>query len=83
MDEQHKVYVQDKILEQKDLVWKLLQEGAIIYICGEGAHMAPDVRRAFTQICAENTGKSELEATAWMEDLDAKGRYLIDVWAAE
>ena len=31
---QRKVYVQHKISEEHDLVWRLLQSGAAVYVCG-------------------------------------------------
>lgn len=34
-DQQYKVYVQDKLREQGAEVWRWLQEGAHIYVCGD------------------------------------------------
>jgi cytochrome P450/NADPH-cytochrome P450 reductase len=73
-------YVQDKIKEEQDKVWRLLQEGAIIYICGDASKMAPDVRKAFAEIYATKMGTSEQEANQWLDELTAQGRYLVDVW---
>ncbi|MEZ4663764.1 MAG: hypothetical protein R2911_40035 [Caldilineaceae bacterium] len=50
-DPAQKVYVQQRILEQKEAVWELLEQGANIYICGDASRMAPDVRRALYAIC--------------------------------
>ena len=44
--------------------------------------MAPDVRRAFAAIHREKTGGDDRAAEAWLGDLAARGRYLVDVWAA-
>jgi cytochrome P450/NADPH-cytochrome P450 reductase len=73
-------YVQDKIKEEQDKVWRLLQEGAIIYICGDASKMASDVRKAFAEIYAAKMGTSEQEANQWLDELTAQGRYLVDVW---
>jgi cytochrome P450 / NADPH-cytochrome P450 reductase len=76
-----KTYVQDQIREQQAEVWKQLQQGAIVYVCGDASRMAPDVRRAFGAIFREETGADEPAAQAWLDGLTAEGRYLVDVWA--
>ena len=76
-----KTYVQDQLREQRAEVWKLLQQGAIVYVCGDATRMAPDVRRAFAAIHREETGSDERTALAWLDGLTAEGRYLVDVWA--
>lgn len=42
-DQQHKVYVQDKLREHGAEVWRWLQEGAHIYVCSDANCMAKDV----------------------------------------
>ena len=44
---QPKTYVQQAIREQSEDVWRLLQQEAVIFVCGEASRMAPDVRQAF------------------------------------
>ena len=75
-----KVYVQDKIKEQKDKVWQLLQDGATIYICGDASKMAPDVRKTFAAIYQEKTHSSAQDAEQWLDTLITEKRYLVDVW---
>jgi cytochrome P450/NADPH-cytochrome P450 reductase len=82
LDGQQKIYVQDKILERKDAVWKLIEAGGVIYVCGDASRMAPDVRRAFNAIYAEKSHATHEDATAWIDRMTAEGRYLVDVWAA-
>ena len=77
---QQKAYVQDRIKEQKEQVWQLLQEGAIIYICGDASKMAPDVRKTLAAIYQEKSGESEEAAEQWLNELTASNRYLVDVW---
>lgn len=45
-----KVYVQDRLRESGGLVWKLLQQGAHFYVCGDAAHMAGSVEQALLSI---------------------------------
>jgi len=77
-----RVYVQDEVFERKDEVWNLLEAGAVVYVCGDATRMAPDVRRAFTAMHRAKTGGSEAQAEAWVDDLTARNRYLVDVWAS-
>ncbi|WP_126596978.1 bifunctional cytochrome P450/NADPH--P450 reductase [Dictyobacter aurantiacus] len=77
-----KMYVQDQILKHKDRVWELIQQGAIIYICGDAGNMAPDVRRAFVALYQEKTGSSTEVAEHWLDAQTSNGHYLVDVWPA-
>lgn len=45
-DSSEKVYVQNRITENADRVWRLLEDGAHLYVCGDASHMAPDVHSA-------------------------------------
>jgi cytochrome P450 / NADPH-cytochrome P450 reductase len=76
-----KTYVQDQIRHERAEVWKQLQQGAIVYVCGDASRMAPDVRRAFAAIYREEAGADERAAQTWLDGLSAEGRYLVDVWA--
>ncbi|MEM7213449.1 MAG: cytochrome P450, partial [Pseudomonadota bacterium] len=78
--EKTKTYVQDLIREQRETVWSLLNAGAHVYICGDGARMEPDVRRALARIYSEEVDTSAEVADAWVDGLSAEGRYNLDVW---
>lgn len=46
-----KVYVQDRLKESGELVWKLLHEqGAHFYVCGDAANMAGAVEKQLLQV---------------------------------
>ena len=79
-DQADKIYVQDRLREKGAEVWSWLDRGAHIYVCGDGAQMEPDVRRALTAICAEKRGCSDEEATAFTDEMIETGRYALDVW---
>jgi cytochrome P450/NADPH-cytochrome P450 reductase len=79
---QPKCYVQNEIYTRRDKVWQMMEDGAVIYVCGDAARMAPDVRRTVAAVYQEKTGASEAEAEQWLNDLTAQDRYLVDVWAA-
>lgn len=78
---QPKTYVQDVIRAHADDVWQMIQDGAVIYVCGDASRMEPAVRRAFTSIYQAKTGASEQEADAWLDQAARSNRYLADVWA--
>ena len=76
-----KQYVQDLVTAQKDRVWSLIEAGAIIYVCGDGGKMEPDVKRALISIYRERTGADETSAAGWIDTMGTQNRYVLDVWA--
>ncbi|MEM9277602.1 MAG: cytochrome P450 [Pseudomonadota bacterium] len=80
--EKKKVYVQDLIRENRDQIWEMIEKGAHIYVCGDGSRMEPDVRRALTTIYSEETDVSVEAANAWLEQMIADDRYVLDVWVS-
>jgi cytochrome P450/NADPH-cytochrome P450 reductase len=82
LEGQPKTYVQDLILQNRDEVWQLIEQGAVIYICGDATSMAPAVRQAFATIYREKTGADEQTAEEWLNILTTNRRYLVDVWAS-
>ncbi|GHH00806.1 bifunctional cytochrome P450/NADPH--P450 reductase [Streptomyces lanatus] len=76
-------FVQHRIAAEADDVWKLLGEGARVYVCGDGARMAPGVREAFRTLYRDRTpGADDAAAERWLDGLVAEGRYVEDVYAA-
>jgi cytochrome P450/NADPH-cytochrome P450 reductase len=76
-----KTYVQHVLAAQKDKVWSLIEQGAIVYVCGDGGKMEPDVKAALVAIYREQSGSDASAGARWIEDLGAKNRYVLDVWA--
>lgn len=76
-----KTYVQHVLAAQKDKAWPLIEQGAIIYVCGDGGRMEPDVKAALVAIQREKTGSDAAAAARWIEEMGAKNRYVLDVWA--
>ncbi|MET8978364.1 cytochrome P450 [Streptomyces sp. NPDC004539] len=76
-------FVQHRIAAEGDEVWKLLTEGARVYVCGDGSRMAPGVRDAFRTLYRDHTPDAdEAAAETWLNELMANGRYVEDVYAA-
>lgn len=80
-EQAEKVYVQHRILELKDRVWDMLHnKNAHLYICGDAAHMAVDVRAALENVFQQCGNLSPEAASAYYAALQDKGRLATDVW---
>ncbi|ACA85071.1 assimilatory sulfite reductase (NADPH) flavoprotein subunit [Shewanella woodyi] len=79
-DQAHKIYVQDRIAEQGEEVWKWLEAGAHLYICGDAERMAKDVHQALLDVVVKFGGKTAEEAEAFLEQLRSDKRYQKDVY---
>ncbi|GHO42860.1 bifunctional cytochrome P450/NADPH--P450 reductase [Ktedonospora formicarum] len=80
LPKQPKMYVQERVWEEQDAVWNLLQQGAIVYVCGDTNTMVPAVAENFKRIYQEKAGKSEQEAEQWLQNQTSTHRYLVDIW---
>eukprot|EP00963_Diacronema_lutheri_P007204 scaffold630_cov350-Pavlova_lutheri.AAC.15 len=80
-EQQHKVYVQDKMLEHRAALYDLVcEQGAHIFVCGDGAKMAKDVHTCLEAILCEG-GMSSTEASAKLSALTKEGKYIRDIWS--
>lgn len=77
-DQDEKYYVQDEMRAHAREVWDWIEGGARIYVCGDAANMAPDVRRALQNIATSTGGVQDAEA--WLERLVDDGRFCEDVY---
>ena len=77
-----KTHVQQAIAANGDAVWDLLQKEAPVFVCGEAARMAPDVKQAFVDLFCKRTGASAADGKAWLTGLVTSHRYLEDIWAS-
>lgn len=75
-----KVYVQTLLKQDGAEVFKWLEDGAAIYICGDASRMAADVDRALREIIATHGNRSEEETAQYMDALVAGHRYQRDVY---
>ncbi len=78
---QPRTYVQDQMKAHADEVWQMIQDGAVIYVCGDASRMEPDVRETLAAIYQAKTGASAQQAEDWLVQLTQANRYLADVWA--
>ncbi len=79
-DRAEKIYVQHRLLEEARDVYAWLEDGAHIYVCGDGAKLAPDVHAALATIVREEGGLGEDTAGEYLSAMQADHRYQIDVY---
>lgn len=73
-------YVQEAILDCADEVWALLQQGAVVLVCGNASTIAPGVRASLTRIFQDHTSTTEADAEAWLAGLRTTDRFVEDIW---
>jgi sulfite reductase (NADPH) flavoprotein alpha-component len=79
-DQPEKVYVQHRLWERRADLWAWLQEGAVLYLCGDATTMAKDVEGTLRRIAADQGGMSEEGAVAWLDELTRERRFRKDVY---
>ena len=79
-DQASKVYVQHRIAEQGAELFRWLEDGAHLYVCGDAERMAPDVDEALRQVIADHGGCSTDDAADYLLNLKRARRYQRDVY---
>jgi cytochrome P450 / NADPH-cytochrome P450 reductase len=73
-------YVQDRIRAHGDHMWRLLEEGAYVYVCGSQP-MREGVRAAFVDLIAEHASLPREHAESVLLELETvDNRYRPDLW---
>ncbi|MHA6686954.1 assimilatory sulfite reductase (NADPH) flavoprotein subunit [Mesorhizobium sp. A556] len=75
-----KTYIQHRLAEQARDVYAWLEEGAHVYVCGDGARLAPDVHSALAAIVEQQGARSSAAAGDYLATLKNDHRYQIDVY---
>jgi len=79
-DQRDKVYVQHLMRKRGAEIWRWLQDGAQLYVCGNADPMAKDVDRALCQMAAEHGNLDQDAAKDYVRSLSADKRYQRDVY---
>jgi cytochrome P450 / NADPH-cytochrome P450 reductase len=77
-----KRYVQHDIAQHADDVWSVLDDDGVVYVCGDGSRMEPDVRATLIDLYRRKSGADGAAAIRWIETLTANKRYNLDVWGS-
>lgn len=75
-----KLYVQHKLIENASEVFKWIQEGAFIYVCGDKSKLAGDVQNAVLRILKEQGELNDEDAETYLLQLIKDKRYQTDVY---
>lgn len=79
-DGAEKVYVQHKLMDRAADLYAWLEEGAHLYVCGDAAHMAPDVHGALLAAIQEQGHLGPDAAEDYLRNLQRDHRYQRDVY---
>jgi len=79
-DQRRKIYVQDRIRENGAELYRWIEKGAAIYVCGDAKHMAGDVNDALIDVFVRHGGLTPADAALALKQLRADGRYQRDVY---
>lgn len=79
-DQKEKVYVQHKMLEEGAELYRWMQGGAHLYVCGDAKEMAKGVETVLLSIFQEHGNFSLDEAKRKLKDLRKSGHYCLDVY---
>jgi len=79
-DQKEKVYVQHKMRREAAELYRWLEDGAYVYVCGTKEPMSVDVESTLLEIIREQGKKTPTQAEAWLDELKEAGRYVKDVY---
>ena len=80
-DQPQKVYVQDRLREEGARVWRALEAGAHVYVCGSANKMPAAVQSALADVVAEHGGLGAEGGAAYVKELHLKRRYHLECWS--
>lgn len=79
-DQENKIYVQHRMLENGPELFSWLDQGGYFYVCGDAHRMAKDVDATLLQIVQIHGKCSEVAAKDYVKKMKAEKRYLRDVY---
>ena len=79
-DQEHKIYVQDRMRESGEEIFKWLEAGGYFFVCGDASRMAKDVDNALHEIVATHGKMSADQAKDYVKKLAKDNRYERDVY---
>jgi sulfite reductase (NADPH) flavoprotein alpha-component len=79
-DQQHKVYVQDRMQEKAAEIYRWLEDGAYFYVCGDATRMAKDVETALLDAIAKGSHGTLDHAAEYLEAMKKQKRYQRDIY---
>ncbi len=79
-DQNEKLYVQHKMLQNSAELYDWLLNGAYFFVCGTKDPMSVDVENTLLKIIEQQGNKTSEEAKKFLEQMEEEGRYEKDVY---
>jgi len=79
-DQPQRIFVQHRMMEKAADIWRLLQSGAHVYVCGNAKTLGPGVHSTLCQIAAKEGNMTTLNAEGYIKSLRSSARYQDDVF---
>lgn len=79
-DQEEKIYVQHRMLQQAKELYEWIESGAIVYLAGTKNPMGKDVEHTLVQIIKEQGNKTEEQAAEYFEKMKDELRYMEDLY---
>jgi sulfite reductase (NADPH) flavoprotein alpha-component len=79
-DQEEKVYVQHRMLQQAKELYEWIESGAIVYLAGTKNPMGKDVEHTLVQIIKDQGNKTEEQAAEYFEKMKDELRYMEDLY---
>ena len=79
-DQREKIYVQHRMAEQGADLWRWIDEGAYVFVCGDASRMAKDVDQTLKAIVARHGGMGADAAADYVAQMQERKRYVRDVY---
>lgn len=77
-----KIYVQDNIVKYgSEIVKKILNENAVVYVCGNAKAMTGDVKNAIVASITKHGNFENKDAEEYVANMLKNDRYIQDVWS--
>ncbi len=79
-DQDEKIYVQHKLKENQEELFKWIEKGANFYLCGDMKYMAKDVQQTLLEIIQAQGGLTPEKAKEYFKKLKKEKRFQADVY---
>ena len=79
-DQEEKIYVQDKMKKEGKELWRWIENGATLYICGDAKQMARDVQETLQEIAQSEGNLTPEESKNLLKSLRKDNRLQLDVY---
>lgn len=79
-DQDRKIYVQDRMREKGAELFRWLEDGATVYVCGDASRMAKDVDVALHEVVRDHGSMTVDGANEYVAQLKDQHRYQRDIY---